>query len=155
MDQIERLPPNVDIAPQTSVVINPGPGPIIKPLVTPDSNADFGATNVPEVTGTLPTVHADTKLDAPTLAARVSLADRIAHAASIVPTKQEPIASAKTVAPSGGQVYTGSMTGAVINQHVANLSKSFPSNEIHTILKLKGMDAQQAEQALTMIKAVW
>src|SRR5665213_2529870 len=134
MDQIERLPPNVDIAPQKSVVINPGPGPIIKPLVAPDGNADFGATNVPEVTGTLPTVHANTKLDAPALAARVSLANRISHASSIVPVKQESI-------------YTGGKD--TVNQHVVNLSKLFPSNEIHTILKLKGMDAQQAEQALT------
>ena len=142
MDQVEIIPPNADIAPQKSVVINPGPGPIIKPLVAPSGTSDFGATNVPEVTGTLPTVHTDTKLDAPALVARVSLADRIAHASSIVPVKQEPI-------------YTGGQLLATVNQHVVNLSKSFPSNEIHTILKLKGMDAQQAEQALTMIKAVW
>src|SRR5665213_1273776 len=91
MDQVEIIPPNADIAPQTSVVINPGPGPIIKPLVASSGTSDFGATNVPEVTGTLPTVHTDTKLDAPALVARVSLADRIAHASSIVPVKQEPI----------------------------------------------------------------
>src|SRR5665213_1189783 len=148
MDQIERLPPNVDIAPQKSVVINPGPGPIIKPLVAPDGNADFGATNVPEVTGTLPTVHTNPVSTAgnapvvhsPTLAARVSLADRIAHASSIVPVKQEPFFT-------GGQLI-GQLKPGEAYQHVANLSKSFPSNEIHTILKLKGMDAQQAEQAL-------
>ena len=109
----------------------------------PSGTSDFGATNVPSIT------------DAPALAARVSLADRIAHASSIVPVKQEPFASAKTVSPSGGQVYTGELTKDTVNQHLVSLSKSFPSNEIHTILKLKGMDAQQAEQALTMIKAVW
>src|SRR5665213_517982 len=152
-EKLSPTGPNESIAPMG---INPGTAPVTTvPNVIPPGTSDFGATNVPAVAGTLPTVHANTKQDAPTVATRVSLADRIAHAASIVPTRQEPIASAKTVAPSGGQVYTGSMTGAVINQHVANLSKSFPSNEIHTILKLKGMDAQQAEQALTMIKAVW
>lgn len=32
---------------------------------------------------------------------------------------------------------------------------SFPADQIYTILKLKGMDSQQASQALELLRAIW